>query len=83
LGSCENSRINTALIYVECTGKETVSDSESNVSLLIKGSEPIIRLRFGFILKLGYVPPVSTIGKRMGSRFCFRFLRMGLDASEH
>jgi hypothetical protein len=78
VGSCDNLRINTLLIYFECTEKESVCDTVSNIPVLNTGSEPIIRLYFDFVLKFGCVPPVSTIGIGMGSRFCFRFLRMVL-----
>ena len=77
MGQCDTLRLNTLLIYFECTGKESVSDSESNVSVLNSGNEPIIRLRFGFVLKPGCVPPVSTICIGMGSRFCFSLLKKG------
>jgi len=30
-GSCDNLRLNTPSIYLQCTGQESVSDSESNV----------------------------------------------------
>ena len=46
VGSCDTLLLNTLLIYFECTGKESVSDSESNVSVLNPGNEPIICLRF-------------------------------------
>jgi len=51
-------------------------DSESNISVLNKGNEPIL-VRLRFVLKLGYVPPVSTIGMGMGSRFYFSFFKNG------
>ena len=82
IGSCDASRFNTLLIYFEWTGEESVSDSEFNISILNQGKEAIIRLRFGFVLKLDCVTPVSTIGMGKGSRFCFWLLKRGLDADE-
>jgi len=62
---------------MECTGKEPVSNSKSNVSVLYRGSERIICLRIGFVLKLGFVPPDAAIGIGMGSRFCFSLFKNG------
>ena len=59
------------LLCFECTGMESVSDSESNVSVLNRGNEPIIIYLYCFVSKLGCVPPVSTFGIGMGSRFRF------------
>jgi hypothetical protein len=52
----------------ECVGELSVSDSDT---LSNRGTEPIIRFRLGFVLKLGLVIPVSIIGIGMGSRFLF------------
>jgi len=76
-------RLNTLFIYFECTGKESVSDSEYNVSVLNRRNETNIRLRFYIVLKLGCVTPVSTNCIGMGSIFVFRFLRTGLHTDEH
>jgi hypothetical protein len=63
-------------MYFEYTGETllSVSFSESVLSVLNTGGEIIMRLRFAYVLKLGLlsgVPPVSTIGIGMGSRFRF------------
>ena len=80
--TCDTLRLNTLLIPFQLTGEEYVSESESNVSVLKQGNKPIIHLRFGFVLKLGCVNPVSTIGRGMGPRFVFRFLKRGPDTDE-
>ena len=77
LGSSDTLRLNTSLLYFECIGKEFVSNSESYVYILNRGGEPIIRLRFGLVLKLGCVLPVYTIGIRIGSRICFSLFKNG------
>ena len=82
MGKCDTSRLNTLLIYFECTGKESVSESESNVSVLNRGNEPIIRIRFGFVFKLGCVPPVSKLVLGWVPVLFFGFLRMGVHADE-
>jgi hypothetical protein len=46
-----------SILYVQ--GKQSVSDSDSNVSVLNRGTEPVIRLRFSFVLKLDLVSPSS------------------------
>jgi hypothetical protein len=46
-------------------GKESVSDPDSNSSILNLGAEPIIRLRLGLGLGLS----VSIMGIGIGSRF--------------
>jgi hypothetical protein len=59
-------------------GEESVSDSEPKLSVSNRGTELIMRLRFGLVLKLGRVSrPVSTIGIGMGSRFCFSVYKYG------
>ena len=45
-------------MYFECVGKVPLSDSEL---ILNSGTEPIIRFRLGFVLKLGFVPTVSIL----------------------
>ena len=77
MGSCDILRLNALFKYFENTGKESVSDSECNVSVLNRHNEPNKRLRFYIVLKLGCVPPVSTIYIGMGSRFCFSFFKNG------
>jgi len=52
-------------MYFECVGESSVSDSDS---VLNRGTEPIIRFRLGFFLKLGFVSPVSIMGMGMGYR---------------
>jgi len=66
-------------MYFECVGKSSVSDS---VSVLNRGTEPIIRFRLGFVLKLGLVLLVSIIGMGMGTVFDFWFSSMDPDANE-
>ena len=51
----------------QCVGLVSVSDSDT---LLNRDTDPIIRFRLGYVLKLGYVPPVSNI--RMGMCSTFR-----------
>jgi len=55
-------------MYFECAGEASVSDSES---LLNRGTEPIIRFCLGYVLKLGFVLPVSIMGMGLASRFLF------------
>ena len=50
----------------ECIGELSVSDS---ITVLKRGTEPIIRFRSGFVLKLGLVLHLSIIGLGIGSRF--------------
>ena len=59
-------------MYFECVGEVSVSDT---YSVLIRGIEPIIRFRLGFVLKLGLALLVEVIG--MGSRFCFSVVNYG------
>ena len=77
MGSCDTLRLNTLLINFECTGKESISDLESNFSILNRGKEPFINLRLGFVLKPGCVPQDSTIGMGMDSRFRFSLFKNG------
>jgi hypothetical protein len=63
---------------LECTDKESVSDSDSDIPVLIRGTEPIIRLRLGFDL----VPHLSIVGMGVSSRFRFSVFEHGLDAEE-
>jgi hypothetical protein len=56
-------------------GEETVSDSDSNYSVLNIATELIIR--FGLVLKIGIVFPVTIIGVGMASRFCFPVFKYG------
>jgi len=53
------------------------SDSDSNLSILNRGTEPITNLLFGFVLKLGVVPQDSTVEMGMGSRFRFSVFKYG------
>ena len=64
MGSWDTLRVNTFLMYVECAGKVSVSDSDYVLNI---GTEPITP----FVLKLGFVPPVSMMGMGIGSRFRF------------
>ena len=73
--SCDNIRFNILWLHIECMGEETVSDSDSNYSVLNIGTELIIR--FGLVLKIGIVFPVTIIGVGMASRFCFPVFKYG------
>ena len=53
-------------MYFECVGELSVSDSDS---VLNRGTEPIIRFRLGFVLKLRLVPAVSIMGMGMRSLY--------------
>jgi len=53
-------------------GEASVSVSEA---VLDRGTKAIIRFRLGFILKVGFLLPVSIMG--MGSRFCFSVFNYG------
>ena len=55
-------------------------DSESNISVLNQGNEPIIRLRFWFCFKAWLHS--SFLQLEWVPVFVFRFLRRGLDADE-
>jgi len=54
-------------------GEVSVSDSDSVLNI---GTEPIIRFRLGFVLKLGLVLPVSITSIVMVPVFVSRFLSM-------
>jgi len=51
-------------------GEETVSDYDSNYSVLFIATELIIR--FGIVLKIGIVPTVGMV-----SRFCYSVFKYG------
>ena len=74
LGSCNTLRFYTLWMYFECVGELSVSDS---ISVLNRGTQPIIRFRLGFVLKLGLVLHVSIIGMGMGFPFCFSVFNYG------
>ena len=64
-------------MYLECVGELSVSDSDF---VLDRGTEPIIRFRLGFVLKLGLVIPVSIMGRV--PVFVSRFSSIDPDANE-
>jgi len=61
-------------MYFECMGEKSVSDSDS---ILNRGTEPNIRFRLCFVLKLGLLLPVSIMGMGMLSRFYFSVFKYG------
>ena len=58
-------------------GKASVSDSESNLGVSNRGTGTIIRFLLRYVLKLGFVIPVSTMGLGIGSRFCSSVFKYG------
>jgi len=61
----------------ECIREASVSDTDSKLSVLNRGTEQIIRFPLDFVLKLGVVLLASTMGMGISSRFCFSVCNYG------